>query len=141
MAWLLANVDVFKVTSIALALAFYFFDLIFKWALGLFPETAGADLCLVAVTLDASILIDRFNKVTQIPAPILDALRAELHVSFLLFVIGLVLWGMCLCLADLSRKARPIIPRTSFAAFLLSCLACLIGAGFSTLVILLFVEV
>ena len=140
MSWLLANVDVFKVTLIALAFVFYFLDVIFKGALRLFPESAGADLCLVAVTLNGSVLIDRFNKVTQIPAPIPDVLRAELYVSFLLFLVGLALWVVCLRLVAPPREARPIIPGRSFAAFS-HWLASLIGLSVSVLVILLFVEI
>lgn len=44
MSWLLANVDVMKITSITLAFVFFFLDVILKGALRLFPETAGADL-------------------------------------------------------------------------------------------------
>ena len=140
MSWLLANVDVFKVTLIALAFVFYFLDVIFKGALRLFPESAGADLCLSAITLDASVLIDRFNKVAQISAPTSDALRAELYVSFLLFLVGLSLWVVCLRLAAPPREARLIIPGRSFTV-LSHWLAGLIGLSVSVLVILLFVEV
>jgi len=140
MSWLLANVDIFKVTLIALAFVFYFLDVIFKGALRLFPESAGADLCLTAITLDASILMDRFNKVTQMPAPIPDALRAELYVSFLFLLVGLALWVVCLRLVAPPREVRLIIPGRSFAAFS-HWLASLIGLSVSVLVVLLFVEV
>jgi len=140
MSWLLANVDVFKVTLIALAFVFYFLDVIFKGALRLFPESAGADLCLAAVTLDASILIDGFNEVTQVPVPTSDVLKAELYVSFLLFLIGLSLWVVCLRLAAPPREARLIIPGKSFTV-LSHWLAGLIGLSVSVLVILLFMEV
>jgi len=52
MAWLLAQVDVFKITLITLAFVFYFLDVIFKGALRLIPESAGADLCLTAISLE-----------------------------------------------------------------------------------------
>lgn len=140
MSWLLANVDVFKVTLIALAFVFYFLDVIFKGALGLVPESAGADLCLAAVAFDVSILIDRFNKVAQNRAPIPDVLKAELYVSFLLFLVGLALWVVCLRLVAQPRERRLIIPGRSFAAFS-HWLASLIGLSVSVLVILLFMEV
>jgi len=52
MSWLFANVDVFKVTLIATTLVFYSLDVIFKGALRLIPEGAGADLCLTAISLE-----------------------------------------------------------------------------------------
>lgn len=140
MSWLLANVDVFKVTLIALAFVFYFLDVIFKGAFRLFPESAGADLCLAAVTLNASVLIDRFNEVTQISAPVPAALRAELYVSFRLFLVGLALWVVCLRLVAPPREARLIIPGRSSTAFS-HWLASMIGLSVSVLVILLFLEV
>lgn len=140
MSWLLADVDVFKVTLIAMAFVFYFLDVIFKGALRLVPESAGADLCLAAISLDASILLDRFNKVTEVPAPAPDTLRAELYVSFLLLLIGLALWVVCLRLVAPPREQRPLVPGRSFAAFS-HWLASLIGLSVAVLVILLLVGV
>jgi len=139
MAWLLAQVDVFKITLITLAFVFYFLDVIFKGALRLIPESAGADLCLTAIGLDASILLDRFNKVTEIPAPAPDTLRAELYVSFLFLLVSLALWVVCLRLVAPPREQRLILPQRSFTAFS-HWLASLIGVSVSVLVILLFVE-
>lgn len=140
MSWLLANVDIFKVTLIALSLAFFFLDVLLKGALRLSPESAGADLCLAAVSFDASILVDNFNKVATLPTPIPDVLRASLYVSFLLFLVDLVLWIVCLRLVAPSRETRLSPPGRDFTV-LSHLLANIIGIFAFVLVVWLFVEV
>ena len=138
MSWLLANVDVLKVPSIALAFIFYFLDVVVKGALRMFPESAGADLCLVAVGLDVSAMVERFNQVAQAPASAAALLRAELHITFLLFLVGLALWVMCLRLAAPPPEQRLILPGRSFAV-LRHWLAGFIGLAFSTVAIWFYV--
>lgn len=134
MSWLLTSVDVLKTVSIALAFVLFFLDVIVKGSLRLFPESAGADLCLVAVGLDASVLVDRFNRIAQMPAPAADLLKAELYVSFLVFLVGLALWVVCLRLVAPPREQRLILPGRSFTA-LRHWLASLIGLAVSVTVI------
>jgi len=134
MHWLLTSVDVLKVVSIALVFVLFFLDVIVKGSLRLFPESAGADLCLVAVGLDASVLIDRFNRVAQISVPAADVLMAELYISFLVFLVGLALWVVCLRLVAPPREQRLILPGRSFTA-LRHWLASLIGLAVSAAVI------
>jgi len=140
MSWLLANVDVVKVTLIGVAFVFYFLDVLLKGALRLFPETAGADLCLAAVSLDASFLLDRFDKITQVPPPAPNRLRAELYATLLLLLIGLVLWVICLRLVAPPPEHRLIDTHRSFGTFS-HWLANLIGLSMAVFVILLFVGV
>jgi len=140
MSWLLANVDVFKITLIVSAFVFFFLDVLVKGAFRLYPESAGADLCLTGVAFDASVLIDRFEQITKVPTPAPDILRAELYASFSLFLIGLALWVVCLRLVAPSRESRLILPGRSFTA-LSHWLASLIGLAFSVLVVLLFMGV
>jgi len=140
MSWLPANVDVFKITLIASTFVFFFLDVLIKGAFRLYPESAGADLCLTGVAFDASVLLDRFNEIVRVPAPVPDVLRAELYASFSLFLIGLALWVVCLRLVAPPRETRLILPRRSFAA-LSHWLASLIGLIVSVSVVLLFMEV
>ena len=140
MSWLLANVDVFKITLIVSAFVFFFLDVLVKGAFRLYPESAGADLCLTGVAFDASVLIDRFEQITKVPTPAPDILRAELYASFSLFLIGLALWVVCLRLVAPSRESRLILPSRSFTAPS-HWLASLIGLAFSVLVVLLFMGV
>jgi len=139
MSWLLASVDVFKITLIVSAFVFFFLDILVKGAFRLYPESAGADLCLTGVAFDASVLLDRFNEITKVPAPVPDILRAELYASFLLFLIGLALWVVCLRLVAPPRETRLILPGRSFTV-LSHWLASMIGLSMSVLVILLFME-
>ena len=140
MSWLLANVDVLRITLIVSAFVFFFLDILVKGAFRLYPESAGADLCLTGVAFNASVLIDRFDQITKVPGPFLDTLRAELLVSFSLLLIGLALWVVCLRLVAPPRESRLILLDRSFTA-LSHWLASLIGLTFSVLVVLLFMGV
>jgi len=134
-----ALVDVPKVVLVAVAFVFYYLDMTLKGALRLFPESAGADLCLAAIAFDASVLLDRFDEIAHVLGPTPGALSAKLYILFLLFLVGLVAWVLCLRLAAPPRDERLILPWMSFAA-LSRWLSSMIGLSFSVIVILLVVE-
>ncbi|HDN79892.1 MAG TPA: hypothetical protein ENG33_05445 [Chloroflexi bacterium] len=140
MSWLVANVDVVKVTLIALSVVFLLLDILVKSAFRMAPESAGADLCLAAVSFDASILVDNFNRVVTSPAPSLEEVRLNLYASFLLFLITLIFWVISLKLVAPPQRPRYSLPGEKMIGFS-HVLANFLGFFSFALVIWLFVEV
>jgi hypothetical protein len=134
MSWL-ANVDLIKVALVTLPFVLFFLDVIIKGALRLFPESAGADLCLVAVGVDASVLIECLAQGAKY-----GFLTNDFFIFFVIFLVGLALWIVCLRLVAPPLEQRLLLPGRSFIAFR-HWLASLIGLGVSIGVIWLYMEV
>jgi len=74
--------------------------MLLRRGLGLRVEDAGADLSLGALTFVTSILLDNFNRIGVISPgnSHRSTLKGDLYLSFLVFLLTLILWVLCLSL-------------------------------------------
>lgn len=79
--------------------AFYILDILIRGGFSISPEHAGPDMCMIALTLIFSVLVDNVNKIAVGPIGAIDerlALQLDLLVYIALFLGFAILWIFCL---------------------------------------------
>lgn len=91
--------DIIRLILAFFPFAFYILDILIRSGFSIRPEHAGPDMCMIALTLIFSVLVDNMNRIAAGPISSIEerlALRLDLLLYTALFVGSAILWIFCL---------------------------------------------
>jgi len=108
----MTQTDIIRLLLFFFVIAFYILDILIRGGFGLKPEQAGPDMCMIALTLIFSVLVDNMNKITLGPISTIEerlALRLDLLSCTALFLGFAILWIFCLRLVSPRWMKVPLL--------------------------------
>ena len=102
----MTQADIIRLLLAFFSVAFYILDILIRGGFRMKPEHAGPDMCMIALTLNFSVLVDNMNKIAAGPIGPDErlALRLDLLIYTALFLGSTILWIFCLRLISPRMK-------------------------------------